>query len=42
MSVKLEKDSDGIVTLILEMQGRSMNVLKKEHTKRIRPCVFQF
>jgi 3-hydroxyacyl-CoA dehydrogenase/enoyl-CoA hydratase/3-hydroxybutyryl-CoA epimerase len=33
MSVKFEKDSDGIVTLTLDMPGRSMNVLNDELTK---------
>ncbi|MGH8539137.1 MAG: 3-hydroxyacyl-CoA dehydrogenase NAD-binding domain-containing protein [Stenotrophobium sp.] len=33
MSVKFEKDADGIVTLTLDMPGRSMNVLNDELTK---------
>ncbi|TXH05245.1 MAG: 3-hydroxyacyl-CoA dehydrogenase [Nevskiaceae bacterium] len=33
MSVKFEKDHDGIVTLTLDMPGRSMNVLNDELTQ---------
>jgi 3-hydroxyacyl-CoA dehydrogenase / enoyl-CoA hydratase / 3-hydroxybutyryl-CoA epimerase len=33
MSVKFEKDAEGIVTLTLDMPGRSMNVLNEELTK---------
>ncbi|MGH8454812.1 MAG: 3-hydroxyacyl-CoA dehydrogenase NAD-binding domain-containing protein [Nevskiales bacterium] len=33
MSVKFEKDAEGIVTLTLDMPGRSMNVLNEELTR---------
>ena len=33
MSVKFEKDSDGIVTLTLDMRGSSMNVRNDELNK---------
>jgi 3-hydroxyacyl-CoA dehydrogenase/enoyl-CoA hydratase/3-hydroxybutyryl-CoA epimerase len=33
MAVKFEKDAEGIVTLTLDMPGRSMNVLNEELTK---------
>ena len=32
MSIHFEKDSDGIVTLTMDMPGRSMNVLNDELT----------
>jgi 3-hydroxyacyl-CoA dehydrogenase/enoyl-CoA hydratase/3-hydroxybutyryl-CoA epimerase len=39
MSVNFEKDNDGIVTLTLDMPGRSMNVLNEELSKPLAEAI---